>query len=255
MSFVKGFDSVLQPLKFMRGPKTLLAGVGWLLRHPKLLFLGAIPAVVAGALLTTGIVVLAIFSGSIADLITPLTESLWDWVAVSIHVALQSAVIAAGTVLAYVLFTSIALAIGDPIYSKIAETVDAEVGVLLSSPPWIDGVKDALSLALKGFLVAIGAFILSLLPIIGGFLAFILTWTLIPFFLSEELLGRTLVPRGFVTNAKTKLLLRDKRAVWSFGVTCQLLFSIPLLPIVVMPAAVAGAALLAQELTKPSEAE
>lgn len=250
MSILRAFDENVQPLKFARGPLSLFAGVKWLFAHPKYLLLGALPAVIAGALLIVGLVFLIIFSNSLASLLDPVTKDLWPWLARTIHLTLQGAIVAGGAVLGYVLFTALALAIGDPIYSKIAEVIEEEAGTKLPEASWMSGIKDALMLVAKGLLVAIIAFVLSLIPVVGGILGLVVTWTLLPFFLAEELLGRTLVPKGIVAQDKAKLLMRDKRAAWSFGATCQLLFSIPLVPVIVMPAAVAGAALLAREFVE-----
>ncbi len=252
MNILRAFDENVKPLKFVRGPLSLLAGLRWLFAHPRFLLLGAIPAAVAGLILSTGLITLIIFSGGIASLVSPLVAGLWTWVATAIVVAVQSAIIATGAVLSYVLFTALALAIGDPIYSKIAEEIEAEAGVTVPQSSWLIGIKDALLLLVKGLAVALVAFIVGLIPVVGGFLSFVVTWIFLPFILGEELLGRTLVPRGVYGQAKTRLLLRDKRAAWSFGATCQLLFSVPIIPVIVMPAAVAGAALLAQELVEES---
>jgi len=252
-NIIRVFDENVKPLKFVRGPLSLFAGLKWLFAHPRFLLLGAIPAAIAGLLLGTGFIVLVVFSGSLASLVNPLVGGLWTWAATAIVVAVQSAIIATGAVLSYVLFTALALAIGDPIYSKIAEEIEAESGVKLPPSSWMIGIKDALLLVLKGLVVAVVAFIVGLIPGVGGFLSFVVTWTFLPFFLAEELLGRTLVPRGVYAQDKTKVLLRDFRATWSFGATCQFLFSIPLIPVVIMPAAVAGAALLAQELSDDTQ--
>jgi len=253
MSFIEKLDRI-KPLQLVRGPLSLFAGVAWLFKHPKYLLLGALPAVVAGVLLVAGLVTLVVFSGGIASVIDPLLTNLPEWISSTIHLTLQGAIIIGGAVLSYVLFTALALAIGDPIYSKISEVVDAEAGVKLPETSWLLGVKDALLLVLKGLLVAILAFVVSLIPAVGTLLAFGVTWTLLPFILAEDLLGRTLVPRGIVAQDKTKLLLHDKRAAWGFGTTCQFLFALPLIPVIVMPAAIAGAALLAQELVEEQAA-
>lgn len=243
-------NQTLEPLTFTRGPSTLWAGVKWIFTHPKYLLLGAIPVVVAGILLATAFILLAVFSGALASLADPLTKNLWGGAALAIHLTLQTAIVLGGAALSYVLFTVVVLAIGDPIYSKIAVKVEAEAGVTMVDPPWTTGLKDALSLAGKGVLVAVGAFILGLIPLVGPLLAFAVTWIFIPFLVAEDLLGRTLVPRGFEGAHKTAILQRDKRAVWGFGTLCQLLFTIPFVPIFIMPAAVAGAALLTQELVE-----
>lgn len=238
----------------VRGPLNLVAGLSWLFKRPKFLILGAVPAVLAGAIILAATVAVAYFSGGIAGLLDPLLANLPGWLASFARYSLQAALIVSIGVLGYVLFAVIALAVGDPIYSKIAEEVELEAGLKMEDASWLVGIKDALGLAGKGIAVGLLAFVLSLIPVVGPVLAFIATWLLLPYFLAEEFLGRTLVPRGFVGEEKKQLLKTDRGAVWSFGALCQLLFLIPLLQVVLMPAAVAGAALFAQELAKKYEA-
>lgn len=238
----------------VRGPLNLVAGLSWLFKRPKFLILGAVPAVLAGAIILAATVAVAYFSGGIAGLLDPLLANLPGWLASFARYSLQAALIVGIGVLGYVLFAVIALAVGDPIYSKIAEEVERDAGVKMEDASWLIGIKDALGLAWRGIAVGLLAFMLSLIPVAGPVLAFVAAWLLLPYFLAEELLGRTLVPRGFVGEEKKQLLKKDRGAVWSFGALCQLIFLIPLLQVILMPAAVAGAALFAQELAKKYEA-
>lgn len=248
MNFVNDLENHFKPLKFMRGPRALLKGVSWLFKHPRYLFLGALPAIISACLLATGLVFLIIFSGNIAEFIAPFASNFDSGISRIIKIALQSAIIAGGIVLAYTLFTAVALAIGDPIYSKISETVTSERGGEIKHASWSESTKGAAILAIKGIGVAIFAFLFGLLPVVGGFMGVVITWWLVPLFLAEELLGRTLDARGATYAEKKRHLKLDRKVVWSFGATSQLLFSIPLFPVVIMPAAVAGASILVDEL-------
>lgn len=238
----------LEPLTLLRGPVTFWRGIKWVFSHPKYLFLGLLPALFSGLIIAAAIAVLILSSGFIASLLGPLTASLWAWLATAITIGAQVALVAGGVVLGYVLFVAITLAVGDPIYSKIAEEIAEEHGAASPQAPWSVGVKDALRLVGKGTLVALVAFLLGLVPGIGTVLSFTATWLFVPFFLAEDLLGRTLVPRLLEPRRKAELLRTNRTTVWSFGALCQLIFTIPVLSIFFMPASVAGASLLAQEL-------
>ena len=50
----------------VRGPLNLVAGLSWLFKRPKFLLLGAVPAVLAGAIILAATVAVAYFSGGIA---------------------------------------------------------------------------------------------------------------------------------------------------------------------------------------------
>lgn len=246
----------LEPLVLLRGPATFWHGIKWIFAHPKYLFLGLLPAVFSGLILGTAILILILSSGAIAGLLGPVVAGLWAWLATAIIVGFQIALIAGGVVLGYVLFVAVTLAVGDPIYSKIAEEIALEKGGAFPEAPWSVGIKDALKLAGKGAVVALVAFILGLIPAVGGVLSFIVTWLFVPFFLAEDLFGRTLVPSLLDPQRKAELLRKDKGPVWAFGALCQLIFTIPILSVIFMPASVAGASLLAQEmLQNTKEAE
>lgn len=240
----------LEPLVLLRGPVTFWRGIKWIFSHPKYLFLGLLPALFSGLILGTALLILILSSGAISSLLGPLTAGLWAWLATTIAIGFQLALIAGGVILGYVLFVAVTLAVGDPIYSKIATEIAAENGGELPEAPWSVGLKDALKLAGKGALVAILAFFLGLIPAVGPVLSFAVTWIFVPFFLAEDLLGRTLVPSLLDSKRKAELLKKDKGPVWAFGALCQLIFTIPILSVIFMPASVAGASLLAQEMLR-----
>ncbi len=66
--------------------------------------------------------------------------------------------------------------------------------------------------------------------------------------LAAELVSRALEARGMDRAARAEVLARDRGAVLGFGVATQLCFLVPLGAVAVMPAAVAGATMLARDL-------
>jgi len=66
--------------------------------------------------------------------------------------------------------------------------------------------------------------------------------------LAGELLSRPLEARGMDRVARAEVLRRDRASVLGFGVATQLCFLVPLGAVAVMPAAVAGATMLARDL-------
>src|SRR5690606_28919462 len=86
-----------------------------------------------------------------------------------------------------------------------------------------------------GFIPVVGQ---TLVPVIGAFFG---GW-----FLSLELTGYTFDARGLRLRDRRRLLGANRARTLGFGVACYLLFLVPFAAIVVMPAAVAGATILAR---------
>ena len=66
--------------------------------------------------------------------------------------------------------------------------------------------------------------------------------------LGREMLGRALAPRGLDDLAQQELLAPYRRRTLGFGIVTQLCFFIPLGGVLVMPAAIAGATMLARDV-------
>ncbi len=230
-------------------------GLWWLLKDPKYMLLGAVPPLITGILLSGLLVALWFASEPIALSFTPqLEERISSLIKLEtagiVTKAVRAIILLGGAYLYYIIFTAATLAIGDPIYNKIAEAVEKEKVVTLPAQHWSVGAKDAFFLFLKILGVSVLSFGLGFIPVVGVVLAWACVWVIAPYLLAEELLSRTLVPRGIALGRKQKMLYKRRTQAWGFGLACQLLLMIPFATVIIMPAIVAGAALLADNLSR-----
>ena len=100
--------------EFVAGVGLLGRGIVLILGTPRLLLLGALPALVAFAVLATGYAFLIAFLGDLAGLVTPFADGWSSGWQTTAHVVAEVALAGAGLVLAALLVTTLALTIGDP---------------------------------------------------------------------------------------------------------------------------------------------
>jgi CysZ protein len=235
--------------EFFSGVGTLFRGFGFWGRRPGAMALGLIPAAIVFAVLLTLVILLAVNLDAITLWLTPFAAE-WDevWRGV-LRVALGVALLVGVVVLFAVTFTGLTLAVGDPFYERIWKAVEAELGGVPDGPEagfW-RAVGDGLSLAVRGALTGLLALLIGLVPLVGSALAAVIGTVLSGRLLATELTVRPLERRGLDARQR-RAVLRGRRArTLGFGVAVQLVFLIPLGAVIAMPAAVAGAVLLARE--------
>ena len=238
---------------FTRGVGLLFRRFGWWRKRPGTMALGLIPAGIVAIVLLAGLITLGTFLPTIAEAITPFANG-WPsvWLTV-IRIAAGTAVFGAALVLTAVTFTALTLVVGEPFYEKVWRQVETDTGGAVPSVPYgfWRGVRDGLMLLLRGIFAALIAAVLGFVPVVGGVLGGAAGLTLTAWLLADELASRGLAARG-LTRVDRRELLRGRRALtFGFGLATQLCFLVPLGAIVAMPAAVAGATLLAREVAPP----
>lgn len=232
------------------GARLLLRGWGYWRRRPGLMALGLVPAALVGvgAVLAIGVLVLNL--GALGEWLTPFADDwtpFWERAAL---LAAQTLVLAAAVVLVVVTFTALTLTVGEPFYDRIWRAVEtAETGAVPTGDTgfW-RGAEDGLALLLRGLVVAAVAGLLGLVPLVGGVLGWVTGWLLTGWVLSHELTTRALVSRGVLRAERNRLLRANRRRAVGFGAATQLCFLVPGGAVATMPAAVAGATLLAHSL-------
>jgi CysZ protein len=236
-----------------------LAGVGDLLAgfrvwgtSPRLMLLGAIPALLVGAVFLGLLVGLLAALPVVTAWATPFADGWTPALRDSLRLVVGAAVVVLAVLLLVLAYTAATLTAGDPFYERISRRVEEREG---GAPPERDepllhGVGRALSdgvrLFLSGLLVAVAAFLLGLIPVVGPVLAAVLGATAGGWLLAVELTGFAFDARGH-RLAERRRALRTRRArAWGFGVATYLLFLVPFVAVLAMPAAVAGATLLSR---------
>jgi CysZ protein len=207
--------------------------------------LGLIPGFLVGLVFGAALVGWGLVLGEVVDDWTPFADT-WDplWATV-LRTAIAVASFGAAAFLAIVSFTAVTLAVGEPFYDRIWRATeltatgripDAEYGFWRAA-------GDAVRLIARGALAALAAWLLGLIPFVGGVLGFTAGLLLTGWLLADELTSRALSARGLDRRARRAILRENRARALGFGVATQLCFLVPLGAIAVMPAAVAGSTL------------
>lgn len=236
--------------EFWRGVTTLGRGFGWWRREPRLMAAGLIPAAIVAVLFAAALIALGFALPGIAQWATPFADA-WDpfW-ATALRVILSLAVIVGAGVLAVLAFTAVALLVGEPVYHRVWQSVERGTGGAVPDARYslASAAGDGISLVLRGIGIGVLSLLVGLIPVVGAVLAAIVGVALGGWTLADELTQRGLTARGLAARDRRRLRRGARARVLGFGVATHLCFLVPGGAIAVMPAAVAGATLLAQEL-------
>jgi CysZ protein len=243
--------------------RDLVGGVGILGRgfrgwstQPKLMLMGALPALIVAIVFGAGLVALAVNSPAIADWATPFADE-WDepWRS-TVRVSAALALVAGGVLLVMLTFTAITLAVGDVFYERIWRATEERLGEAPPEPAggfWRllgRGVVNGLRLVVLSVLIGLGLFVVGLIPFIGTVAAAVLGAFLGGWVLALELTGFAFDARSLALADRRRLLGARRARTVGFGAAVYLLFLIPLGAVLVMPAAVVGATILAREAVR-----
>ncbi|MER7458880.1 EI24 domain-containing protein [Micromonospora sp. NPDC126480] len=238
--------------RFLGGVGLFLRGVGVYVRSPGLMLLGVVPALISGALFVTAFAALVYFVDDLAAVLTPFADG---WSATwrdLVRLVAGLALLGLGGLLAVVAFTAVTLVIGDPFYEKISERVEERLGGTpgaVDVPFWSSLRRSAVdSLRLVGLSVLFGVplFAAGFIPVVGQTVVPVLGAAVGGWLLAVELVGAPFYRRGLRLPDRRAALKADRPTTLGFGMAVFVCFLIPLGAVLLMPAAVAGAALLAR---------
>ncbi|MBY0687256.1 EI24 domain-containing protein [Microbacterium marinilacus] len=217
---------------------------------------GLIPAGIVGLALTAALVAIAFGAPHLATAVTPFADS-WDPIWSSLLRTVVGLAVVGGTVvLSVAVFTALTLVVGEPFYDRIWRSVERETGGAVPDHPYgiVSAARDAVSLFARGVLAALGAGAVGLVPFVGAPAAAVTGALLNGRVIADELASRGLTARGLDAPARAALVRGHRGRVLGFGVAVHVCFLVPFAAVVVMPAAVAGAALLARHLAGEADA-
>lgn len=227
--------------------------LGILLKAPRLLLLGMLPAVVTALLLLAAMVALVLNAGDLAAAITPFADDWASGLRTAVHVAIGVALVAAALVIALISFSALTIAIGGPFYEHIAERVEDGLG---DAGPAVDlswwqlfwmSIRDAIVLVLRSLMFTIPLFAAGFIPVVGQTVVPVLLALVTAWFLALELVAVSFYRRGMDLRQR-RLTLRKRRGLaFGLGLPASLLCAVPLLAIVVLPVAFVGGVLVARE--------
>jgi CysZ protein len=237
---------------FITGVRLFGRGLGILLRSPRLLLLGALPAVLTTLLLTGGLVALAFWIDDLAALVTPFAD---DWAAGwRTVVRLTTGVVLFGAVLTIGLisFSALTLAVGAPFYEAIAEKVEDGLGLAPGKdlPFWRAlglGLRGGLALVARSLLFTIPLVVAGFIPVVGQTVVPVLLALVTAWFFALELVAVAYYRRGMTLREQRATLAKRRGLALGLGLPASLLCALPLVAIVVMPVAFTGGVLVAHE--------
>lgn len=238
---------------FFLGVRFFCRGPGILLRSPRLLLIGVLPAVLTTLLLTGGMVALFGWVDDLAALVTPFADDWAEGLRAAVRVAAGVALFGAALVVGLISFSALTLAIGGPFYELIAEKVEDDLGGAPSEAelPWWRllwmGVRDGIVLVLRSLVFTIPLVIAGFVPVLGQTVVPMLLALVTGWFFALELVAVPFYRRGMDLAQRRTLMAKRRALALGLGVPAALLCAVPLAAIIVMPVAFVGGVLVARE--------
>jgi CysZ protein len=245
--------------------RNFLAGVGFVGKgfrayatSPKLMWLGVLPALIVGVIYAVLVVTLALNLDGIVSAITPFATG-WALEPL-VRIAAGLGVVGISVIVLVYTYVAITLAVGDPFYERIWRAVETRLGGAPADrkegfwKPLGRGLDNAIRLLLATVAVSMAIFALGFIPVVGQILAPVFGAFFGGWFLTLELTGFAFDARGLALRDRRRALAARRSRTLGFGVVVYVLFLVPFAVIFVMPAAVAGATLLARDALAESPA-
>ncbi len=239
--------------QFLTGAGLLGRGLGIVLRSPKLLGLGLVPALISGLVYATALFFLIDFLPQLADGVTWFADGWSEFWGDLIQVFAGLALLGVAVLLGVLTFTAVTLLIGDPFYERISELVEDRFGGVRDEveigfwPSLRRSLADSLRLIALSILVGIPLFLLGFVPVVGQTVIPVIGGAFGGWLLALELTGVPFQRRGQRLRHRRAVLGANRPMAVGFGVAVFCCFLIPLGAILMMPAAIAGATLLARK--------
>ncbi|MGN6743880.1 MAG: EI24 domain-containing protein [Amnibacterium sp.] len=221
---------------------------------PRLMLLGALPAAIVGLVFLALLVGLVVALPAVTAWATPFADGWAPGLRDAVRLVLDLILLLVAGVVLVLVFTAVVLAVGDPFYERISRAVEVRLGdapgevALPVLAGMLRALGEGLLLALAGLGVALLAFLAGLIPVAGPALAIVVGLVLGGRLLVLELTGAPFAVRGLRLRDRRLAARRNRMRVLGFGAAASALFLVPFAPVVLMPAAVAGATVLARRL-------
>ena len=239
--------------RFFAGPGYLARGLRMWVTSPRLMLLGAIPALMVGAVFVTGAVLFVMNVDTIAAWLTPFADG-WDE---PFRIATRIAAgLAASVIVIYAglfTFTALTLAVGDPFYERIWREVERRDGGTVPESAdsfWASvrrGVGNGIRMFAATAAIGVTLFAFGFIPVVGQLAAPVLGAVFGGWLLAVELSGFAFDSRGITLRQRRRMLGANRAGTLGFGMATYLVFLIPLGAVFAMPAAVAGATMLSRD--------
>lgn len=239
----------------------LAKGQKWVGRHGRWWAFGMLPALITLVGYVVALVFLGGWSEDLAQWATPFADdwgSPWQGL---LRTALAAIVFGGGLLISVITFTAVTLLVGQPFYESLCEKVDETEGGAPTPPEvplWRElavSARDSLYVLVRVVGFGVLLFACGFIPVVGQTLVPVAGFLVSGFFLTVELTAVALQRRGVPQRERIRLLRARLGLAFGFGVPLILAFLVPLVTVLAMPGAVAGATLLARDLVPVEEAE
>jgi CysZ protein len=240
--------------QFFTGAGLLGRGLELVLRSPRLLGLGLLPALISGALYVLALVALVHFLPDLSRWVTGFADGWATGFRDLLELLAGIAILGVSVLLGILAFTAVTLAIGDPFYERISELVEDRFGGVRDGvevgfwPALLRSVVDSIRLISLSIVIGIPLFLIGLIPVVGQIVSPVLGALGGGWLLAVELTGVAFQRRGQRLRHRRRVLRANRPLTLGFGVAVFLCFLIPLGAILLMPAAIAGATLLSRRV-------
>ncbi|MER3392578.1 MAG: EI24 domain-containing protein [Microcella pacifica] len=240
--------------EFIAGASLVFRGFATWRRRPGLMLFGMLPAVIAAAIIATVLVLMGLNAQDLSAVLTGFAEE-WDAGWRDALRAVVAILLVAGVIIAAVYtFTALTLLIGDPFYERVWRRTEQDLGGFAPTPlAFWRSFGGGILLVLRAISYGLLTFLAGLLPIMGAVTGPVTGVLLGGHLIQRELTTRPLEARGIDGAARARLIRGSRARALGFGVATQLLYLVPGGAIVVMPAAVGGATLLARDALARAE--
>ncbi|MEV0533906.1 EI24 domain-containing protein [Kitasatospora sp. NPDC050463] len=238
----------------------LAKGQKWVGRHGRWWAFGMLPALITLVGYVVALVFLGDWSEDLAQWATPFADgwgSPWQGL---LRTALAAIVFGGGLLISVITFTAVTLLVGQPFYESLCEKVEETEGGAPTPPDvplwrelWI-ATRDSLAVLVRVLGFGVLLFACGFIPVVGQTLVPVAGFLVSGFFLTVELTAVALQRRGVPQRERIRLLRARLGLALGFGVPLILAFLVPLVTVLAMPGAVAGATLLARDLVPVEEA-
>jgi CysZ protein len=241
--------------ELLLGAGMLGRGLALVMRRPKLFWLGCIPPLITSVIFVVVLIVVFAQLNDMVMALTPFAERWSDGVTTVVRVLIGFALVAGAALVMVISFTALTLALGSPLYDKISELVEHELGGAprpYAEPAMhgvIRAVRQSLGLIVVAGVVAAALFFVGFVPLLGQTVVPVVAVAFGGWMLAVELVGSTFDRRGLLKVSDRRAAMRQRRPlVFGLAVPTFLLLSVPFAGAVVFPIATAAGTLLAREL-------
>ena len=238
--------------EFLTGVADLGRGFSLWGSSPRLMLLGALPALIVGAVWTGLLIAVVTNLDPLAAFVSPFADHWAEPWRSGVRLIVGVAVLLLTLVLAGLTFTAVTLAVGAPFYERISTAVEQRMG---EAPAQRDepllrgllrGAHDGVVLLLASVLVGLLVLLVGLIPAVGAPLGVVVGTTLGGWFLVVELTGPPFDARGHTLREHRRMRGRTRARTLGLGVATSLVFLVPFGAVIAMPAAVGAATVLAR---------